>query len=98
MHIIFSILSCFGICILFVEVLTLDFWVRMYPRAARTLRRKKQEADEEWFSGLAGEVQMCLGLGKLEQQRGFPRAGFSVHWQCQPQVSAVLMTISPPGK
>lgn len=41
---------------MFVEVLTLDFWVRMYPRAARTLRRKKQEADEEWFSGLAGEV------------------------------------------
>ena len=57
LHIIFSILSCYGICILLsVEVLTLDFWVRMYSRAARTLRRRKQEADEKWFSGLAGEV------------------------------------------
>ena len=74
LHVIFSVLSCHGICILLsVEVLTLDFWVRMYPRAARTLRRRKQEAEEKWFSGLAGKVVRCvLAWGSLSSSGAFP--------------------------
>ena len=58
-------------------------------------RKQMKSGFQVWLVKL---LDVSDGLGKLEQQRGFPQAGFSVHWQCRPRVSAVLMTISPPGK
>ena len=80
LHIIFSVLSCYGICILLsVEVLTLDFWVRMYPRAARTLRRRKQEAEEKLLDvSWPGEAWAAAGLSPswLQHSLAMPTSGY----------------------